>query len=498
MSTHPLRTVEQAGGRRTASRATLVVVCLALATVVSAVASLNVAIPSIASDTRATQTELAWVIDAYALVFAALLLPAGALGDRYGRRRALLAGLAVFAAAALAATARADVHWLIGMRAVLGLGAALVMPATLSTVTSTFPDRLRSRAVGTWAGVAGASAILGLLSSGLLLQVWSWRSVFAFSAVLAVVALVATAVVVPESADPQAPRVDTVGAGLSIVGLGVLVHSIIEAPTRGWASGGTLLGLVGGAVVLLAFVAWELRAAHPLLDPRLFRRAGLSAGTVTVTTQFFVFFGFIFLFLQYLQLVQGRGPLDAALRMLPLALGLMPAARGIAPRLAEHLGAARTSAGGLLVAAAAIGALSRMGPDTSFWALSGELVVLGLGMGLAMTPATSSITDALPHQQQGVGSALNDLARELGGALGIAVLGSLLQSTYRSGLDAVPEPAGERARSSLAAAVHLGPDVASRAQDAFVDGIHVALLTGSAALAAAAAVTIVLARHLAK
>ena len=478
-------------GRRTSSRATLVVVCLALATVVSAVASLNVAVPSIARETRASQTELSWVIDAYALVFAALLLPAGALGDRYGRRRALLVGLGVFAAAASAATLRADAHWLIVVRAVLGLGAALVMPATLSTITATFPDHLRSRAVGTWAGVAGASAILGLLGSGILLEVWSWRSVFVFSAVLAGIALAATAVVVPESADPAAPRVDKVGATISVVGLGAVVYSVIEAPTRGWSSTGTLAGLLGGVLVLALFVGWELRTAHPLLDPRLFRRGGFSAGTLTVTTQFFAFFGFIFIVLQFLQLVQGHGPLDAALRMLPMALGMMPAARGIAPRMAERIGSARTSAIGLLVAAGAFAGLSTLDAGTAYGWMAGALVLLGLGMGLAMTPATSTITDALPREQQGVGSAMNDLARELGGAVGIAVLGSLLQSTYRHGLEGAPE----QARSSLAAALHLGPEVAVRAQGAFVDGLQVALLTGSAALAVAAVATMALVRR---
>jgi len=472
-------------------RQTLLVVCVALAAVVSAVASLNVAIPSIANDTHPSQTELSWVIDAYSLVFAALLLPAGALGDRYGRRRALLAGLAIFAAGSVAAMAYADAHWLIAMRAVLGIGAALVMPATLSTITSTFPSEMRARAVGTWAGVAGGSAILGLLTSGIVLQIWSWRAVFALSAVLALLAIAGTRAVVPESADPDAPRIDKVGAAITVVGLGVLVYSIIEAPTEGWTSFRTVAGLIAGVVVLAGFVAWELHVEQPLLDPRLFLHGGVSAGTLTVAAQFFVFFGFIFILLQYLQLVAGHGPLDSAVRMIPLALGMMPTARGLAPRLAERIGSVRTSAFGLVIAAVTFGLLSRLGAGTSYWWLAGGLVALGLGMGLAMTPATAAITDALPREQQGVGSALNDLARELGGALGIAVLGSILTSTYRDHLSDIPAPA----RESLALARRLGPTVADHAQQAFVDGLQHALLAGSGLLVVVAVAVVVVGRR---
>src|SRR4051794_23423235 len=253
------------------TRPVLAVTCLALATVVAAVASLNVAIPSIARDTRASSTELSWMVDAYSLVFAALLLPAGAIGDRYGRRRALVVGLSIFGAASLAAMFYADPQWLIAMRTVLGAGAALVMPATLSTVTSTFAGDQREKAVGTWAGVAGAAAILGLLTSGLVLEQWSWRAVFAVNVVLAAAALIGTLRVVPESADPEAPPIDWTGAAIAVLGLGALVFSIIEAPTAGWTSARTLTGLAAGAILLAAFVGWELRVVNPLLDPRLFR-----------------------------------------------------------------------------------------------------------------------------------------------------------------------------------------------------------------------------------
>jgi EmrB/QacA subfamily drug resistance transporter len=481
-------TAPLAGPARSAHRAVLVVTCLALATVVAAVASLNVAIPSLARDTHASQTQLSWVIDSYALVFAALLLLGGAIGDRYGRRRALLAGLGLFGAGSLAATTVSDPAALIALRGVLGIGAALVMPATLSTVTSTFPAAERARAVGTWAGVAGASAILGLLASGLLLEVWTWRSVFGLNVALALVAAVATLRFVPESADPQAPALDLVGALLTVAGLGALVYSVIEAPTAGWTSARTLAGLAAGLVLVAVFVAWELRHPAPLLDPRLFRYRAFAAGTLSVTVQFFAFFGFVFLVLQYLQLVRGHSPFVSAVSLVPMALTMMPSARVVAPRLTAHAGALRTCVLGLLLLTTGLLVLSRLDAGSSYWLLLAGLLPLGAGMGLAMTPATTAITDALPVAKQGVGSAVNDLARELGGALGIAVLGSLLQSTYRSGLHlhGVPAPLAEQARGSLALASRLGPSVAADAQAAYADGMHVALGAAATAVVLAA------------
>lgn len=482
------------------TRAVLVVTCVALATVVSAVASLNVAIPSIARDTHASLTELSWIIDAYALTFAALLLPAGALGDRFGRRRALLAGLVVFGAGSVGAMTVDSAGWLIAVRAVLGLGASLVMPATLSTITATFPAAQRTRAVGTWAGVAGASAILGLLTSGILLEWWSWRSVFALNVVLAVVAVLGTVRFVPESADPEAPRLDLVGALLSVAGLGAVVYGIIEAPTTGWGSARTLVTLAAGLVVLAGFVLWELRTTSPLLDPRLFAVGGFRTGTISLSLQFFAFFGFIFLLLQYLQLVLGRSPLVAATSLLPMAAGLMPSARILAPRMVERAGTRAVCTVGLALASAAMAWLSRLDAGSSYWWLLAGLVPLGAGMGLAMTPATAAVTDALPVDKQGVGSAMNDLSRELGGALGIAVLGSVLQTTYRSNLDVggLPAPLAEQARESLALAMRIGGAVAERAQTSFVEGMQAALLLGAGVLLLAALVVGAGSRHRAR
>jgi EmrB/QacA subfamily drug resistance transporter len=492
-----MTTTAQTAPTRTGHRPVLAVICVALATVVSAVASLNVAIPSVARDIHATQTQLSWVIDAYALVFAALLLPGGAIGDRYGRRRALLAGLAIFGAGSAAAMTVSDPGWLIAMRAVLGIGAALVMPATLSTITSTFPAEEKARAVGTWAGVAGASAILGLLASGVLLEAWSWRAVFGLNVVLAIVAIIGTLRVIPESADPDAPRLDVLGALIAVAGLGTVVYSIIEAPTEGWTSTRTLFGIAIGLALLAGFVGWEFTRDNPLLDPRLFTHPAFAAGTLSITLQFFAFFGFVFIVLQYLQLVRGDSPLVAAVSLIPMALAMMPNARIVAPRLAARVGTRPVTVAGLILLTGGLIVLSLLDGHSSYWLLLAGLLPLGAGMGLAMTPATAAVTDALPAAKQGIGSAMNDLARELGGALGIAVLGSVLQSTYRNHLQlpGAPAPAADHARSSLALARQLGPDVAHRAGAAFTDGMQSALITAAVAVALAAVAVAALLRR---
>ncbi len=388
-------------GRTVRHGAVTAVVCLALAAVTAAMSSLNVALPDIARSTHASQTQLSWIIDAYSLAFAALLLPGGALGDRYGRRRLLLTGLTVFGVGSAAAMAASDATVLITLRAVIGLGAALIMPATLSTITGTFPPAQRARAVSIWAGVAGGAAVLGVVVSGALLEACSWRSVFAVNVVLAALAMVGTLLVVPESADPDAPRLDAAGAVLSVAGLVALVYSIIEAPTAGWVSARTLAGLAIGLLVLAGFVVVELRTAHPMLDPRVFRRRGLSAGSLSIFVQFFAFYGFIFLVLQYLQLVRRDSALVAAVGMLPMAATLLPTSR-LAPRLTARWGARVVCVGGLIAITGGLVLIGQVDAHTPYWQLAVGLLVLGAGMGAAMTPATSAITGALPRSQQGV------------------------------------------------------------------------------------------------
>ncbi len=435
--------------RRTSTPVVTAVVCIALGAVAAAMASLNVALPDLARSTHATQTQLEWIIDAYSLVFAALLLPAGALGDRFGRRRALLAGMVIFGAGSAVAMTASSANELIFLRGLTGLGAALVMPATLSTITGTFPPAARTRAVSVWTAVAGGSALLGLLCTGALLEAFSWRSAFAVNLGLAVMAIAGTLRFVPESSDPDAPRLDTGGAFLALGGLTALVFSIIEAPETGWLAARTIGGICGGLAVLAVFTGWELRAGHPMLDPRHFRDRHLSAGSLSIFIQFFALFGVAFVMLEYLQGVRGVSPLAAALSVLPLAAAMMPTA-GITP-------------------------------------LAG-LVPLGVGMGAAMTPATAAITEGLPAAQQGVGSALNDLSREVGGALGIAVMGSIVTAVYGGNLHLTGIPAGlaDQARGSFALAIRAGGPIRASASSAFVDGLHIGLLcaAGSALLAA--------------
>lgn len=470
------------------------VVCIALAAVVSAMASLNVALPSIACDTGASQTQLEWVIDAYSLMFASFLLLSGAIGDKFGRRRALIVGLVIFGVGSAVATTATSATELILLRGLLGLGASLVMPATLSTITTTFPTERRAQAVSVWAAVAGGSAILGLIASGVVLEHWTWKAVFAINVALAAVAVIGAVRVVPESSDPDAPKLDVVGGLIAVAGLLALVFSIIEAPEKGWLSVSTVTGLVAGVAVLVGFIVWELRHQHPLLDPRVFRLRTLSAGSLSIFIQFFAFFGFTFCMVQFLQGVRGDSPLIAAISVLPLGLALIPISR-VTPRLVGRFGRRAVCVAGLTFMAIGLSDLAQISGGSVYWSIVLGLVLLGIGMGLAMIPATSAITEALPRSQQGVGSALNDLSRELGGAFGIAVIGSVLTAAYRSHLylPGVSPILSATARGSFGVASHMGGTVTTHAQTAFVSAVHAALYFASgAALLGAVLVTVLL------
>jgi EmrB/QacA subfamily drug resistance transporter len=476
---------------------TMVVVLLALAAVVAAMASLNVALPSIARDTHASQTQLVWVIDAYSLAFAALLLPAGGIGDRFGRRVALVIGLAIFGGGSAVATRATSADELIALRALIGVGAALVMPATLSTITSTFPESKRPRAISAWAAVAACAAVVGLFASGTLLAWFSWRSIFVLNVVLSVVALVGTLRFVPESADPDAPRLDFAGAAIAVAALAALVFSVIEAPTAGWLATRTVVGLALGAALVAVFVVWELRQDAPLLNPRVFRRRPLSAASMSIFVGFFAFYGYSFIVLQYLQLVRGDTALLAAVHILPTAAAAMPATR-LSPRLTRRYGTRAVCVAGLLLTSAGLAIVAMLGTHTPYWHLTIGLVILGVGMGVSMTPATTAITEALPRSQQGVGSALNDLSREVGGAIGIAVIGSVLTAVYSSvvNLGGLSSQVAGQVKSSYAIATQLPPPAPDRAHTAFVSAMHIALLTAAGAvLLAAVGVAILLARR---
>jgi EmrB/QacA subfamily drug resistance transporter len=477
-------------------RLVLAAMCVALATVVSAVSSLNVALPDLARDLHATQTQLQWIVDAYAVVFSGLLLVAGALGDRLGRRPVLLAGLGLFSAAALAGAVAEDAGGLIAARAVMGLGAAAIMPSTLSIITTVFPADERDRAVSIWAGVAGASALLGLLVSGALLEAFSWRSAFTFSGGLGLLALVAALRLAPDSRLDRA-RLDVAGGALSALGLSALVYGIIEGPARGWSDPLTLGAFATAALLIAAFVFWELRRGEPLLDPRLFRLPGFGAGTVSITAQFFAFFGFVFVILQYIQFVLGYSPLVAGLALAPMALLMMVLSPRV-PRLLERFGPGHVGPLGLLSMAGGFGAFAAAGVGSSYWLILGGLALLGIGAALATTPATTAIVSSLAPSKQGVASAVNDAAREVGGALGIAVLGSAVTSRYESGVAGAvghaPGLLAERAHHALPAALALaeklggsrGAALAAQAHSAFVAGLGLAMVIAAATVAAAA------------
>jgi EmrB/QacA subfamily drug resistance transporter len=475
--------------------ALLGVIALALMMVVSAVSGLNVALPELAVDTGASQTDVTWIIDAYTLVFVGLLLPAGALGDRYGRKGVLMAGLVIFGSAAAAAMFVSSPQTLIALRAVMGVGAAAVMPVTLSIITTTFPPEERGRAVGVWVGVAGGGAVLGLFASGILLEFFSWNSFFGLNVTLAVLALVGTLLVVPSSRDPHPPRLDPVGALASLVGLVALVFAIIEGPERGWSDPLTVGAFALSALSLVTFVLWELRSTEPLLDVRLFRLRGFSAGTLALTVQFFASFGFFYIVLQYLQYIAGRSPLQAAVALLPLPVVVIPLAR-TAPRIADRFGVNKVVALGLTLSASGMLMMTTLEVEFVYWHLAVGLALFAAGMGLAGTPSTTAVVSSLPTSKQGVGSAVNDTSRELGSALGIAILGTILSDGYRSGLtDAIvglPANVAERAQSSIAFTrlgadqlAQLGPAgrrLVAAAEQSFVDATGAAFLTAAGVL----------------
>jgi EmrB/QacA subfamily drug resistance transporter len=482
--------IQNEGRRR---GAVLRIMCLALMMVVGAVASLNVALPELARSTGASQTQLQWIVAAYAVAFAALLLPAGALGDRIGRKPVLASGLALFGVSSLAAIFLHEPGELIALRAAMGVGAAMIMPVTLSVITTIFPPEERGKAVGTWVGVAAGGAVIGLLASGVLLEWLPWQSIFVLNVALASVALLGTLAIVPATRDSHPPRLDLVGTVLSAAGLASLVFGVIEGPEYGWGEPTTLLSLLVGVAGIAAFVLWELRRREPMLDPRHFARRGFAAGTLSMSVQFFAAFGFLFLALPYLQLVMGYSPLQAAGALVPMALVVIPLSRK-APAIAATIGVRVAGASGLSLMALGFAVLSTLEVGSSYPHFLAGLLPFGAGMALAGAPATTAIVASLPRSKQGVASAVNDVSRELGGALGIAVLGSLMNSVYRAEMadstgTTLPPVAAEKARGSLAAAQqigeHLGPQghqLLLQAQTAFLHGFTRGLVGGAAVL----------------
>jgi EmrB/QacA subfamily drug resistance transporter len=449
------------------------VLCASLLAIVIDNTIVNVALPTLARDLDADIGDLQWVVDAYTLVFAGLLLLAGALGDRFGRRRMLLVGLGVFGAASTWAAYSGGVDELIAARAVMGAGAALIMPATLSLLVSVFTDtRERSMAVGAWAATAGLGVALGPVIGGLALSRFWWGSIFLVNAPLVAIAMVAGHRLIPETRDPVVRRIDWAGAGLSGAGLVALVWAVIEAPSKGWTSSPVLVAGAIAIAALVAFVVWQRRADEPLLDLRLFSDARFTAASGTVMALFFALFGFLFLSTQYLQFVLGYSPLGAGVRALPYAGAMIVFAIG-SPAIVARLGTKRVVTVGMLLFSAGLAVAATVSTGSGYSRIAIAMLLMGAGMGLAGAPATESIMGALPPERANIGSAVNDTTRELGGALGVAIVGSVMSSLYAVNLSdtlpgSVPSATVEAAQESPAAGTQMAPDIASAAREAFV------------------------------
>jgi EmrB/QacA subfamily drug resistance transporter len=487
-------------------RAILAVLCLSLLIVVIDNTILNTALPTLAEALGASTSDLQWITDGYTLTFAALLIVAGALGDRYGRRRALLLGLIVFAAGSSAAAVCTDATYLIAARAFMGLGGAFVMPATLSILTAVFPARERAGAIGAWSAITGVGIVVGPTLGGLLLNHFSWGSVFWINVPLVAIAVLAVLTVIPAQPGHGAGsgRLDLLGATLSAAALLTIVDAVIEGPDRGWTSLTTLGEAVLGIAVAAGFVLRELTAANPLIDVRVFRHRAFSAATGAIGLTFFALFGSLFALTQYLQLVHGYSPLSAGVRALPFAAAVLVLSP-VSPLLARWVGARWVVSAGLALMGTGLLVLTRSTPESAYSFLAAGVAVMGAGMGLVMAPAGEQIQSVLPPGQAGVGSAVNDTVQELGGSLGVAVIGSVVSASFRHSMDdsGLPEALRVAARPSIAdaqgVAAHagaLGGQVVETAQGAFTTAMtHGFAVGGIVALGAAALMVFTLPRR---
>jgi EmrB/QacA subfamily drug resistance transporter len=464
----------------------------------------NVALPTLVRQLHASNSQLQWVVDAFNLLFAASVLAAGSLSDRYGRKGMLLAGLAVFGLASLAGGLTNTPGQLVAARAVMGVGAAMVFPSTLSLLTNVFTVRReRALAIGLWGAITGVAIALGPIVGGWLLETSGWRSIFFAMSPVAALAGALVAAYVPTSRDPQAPRTDRAGFVLSTAMVGLLVYTIIEAPNHGWASARTLGSFALTAVIAAAFVSWERRAEQPMLDVRLFGNPRFTAASASVGISFFALSGFIFVVTQYFQFLKGYGPLSTGVRLLPVAT-CVAISSVLGTKLAVRVGTKLVVAAGLFMMAVFYVWVATAAAGTGYGTIAAQMVVLGTGMGLTSTPATEAIMGVVPRAKAGVGSAVNDATRLLGGTLGVAIIGSVFASLYASrlasGLPAgLPAAVARTVHTSVGAALTvagkltgaghpgLGAAVHNAASTAFFSGFHAGDYV-SAGVAAAGAV----------
>ena len=493
----------------------LSVLSLGLALVIMSVAGVNVALASLQRDLGVGLTVLQWINNAYTITFGGLLLAAGAVGDRYGRKGALQVGLAVFTGAALLGGVSGSAGLLLVSRALMGFGAALIMPATLSITTNVFPPHERPKAIALWAGVAGAGGALGPLVTGVLITGWwfippgGWELAFLYNVPVAIVVLAAAAIWVPRSSDPESVRLDPLGAACSLVALSALLFGIIEGPARGWSSPSVVSGLVVALVVGVGFVAWERHTPRPMLPLSLFSQRRFAVGAGANTMAFLVLIGFWYLLVLYVQFALDYSPLQAGLATLPDAVGGMLVAP-LVPRLVKRFGARGVMTAGFGLLAVSFGLLALAGPTTGYGFLAAPITLAGVGLSLTTIPATNDIMAATPLAKAGVGSAVNDATREVGAALGIATLGTLSTVVYRRGINlgAAPEALSEVAGDSPGEALEVAnvllergelsalelEAVASEVASAFSSAFALSMLA-AAAISALCGLWVVLARR---
>ncbi|MDN3027936.1 MFS transporter [Streptomyces sp. S.PB5] len=488
-------------GRRAGNRwGCLVVLCVSLLIVTLDNTILNVALPTLVQELDATTTQLQWIVDAYALVFAGLMLVSGSSADRFGRRRVFVAGLTVFGAASAWAAYSGSVDTLIAARAAMGVGAAMMMPATLSIITDVFREPSeRRRAIGVWAATSGLGIAIGPVAGGLLLEHFWWGSVFWVNIPVALAGLVGVLLLVPESRNPAALRPDPVGSVLSVAALGLLLWAIIEAPVRGWTSG-LVLGAGGvGLAVLVCFVFWERTSTHPMLNLGFFRERRFSVATASVSLAMFGLFGALFVLTQYLQFGLGYTALETGVRILPVA-GLLALVAPLSPVLVRWAGTKAVVGTGLVVVAGGLWQLSTAEASSAYGDVLGGMMLLGLGAGLVVPAALDSLMGTLPIGDTGVGSATNGVSVQLGGALGVAVIGSLLTTRYQDRMrprlapHRLPQDVSDDVLGSLGGALSLaervggtaGRMLAEVARSSFVSGMGLGLVVGSTVAAAGA------------
>ena len=452
---------------------------------------LNVALPTLQQELGASASGLQWIVNSYILVFGGLLLIMGALGDRFGRARMLQAGLVVFGVASLAAAYVDTTGQLIAARAVMGVGAAMMMPATLSIIVDVFKGKERAKAISIWAALAGIGLFLGPVLGGLLLANFYWGSVFLVNVPIAGLALVATMFLVPDSRDPEAKPLDIPGAILSAGAIAALIYAIIEGPAQGWTSPQILASVVAAVLLGIGFAIRETRTRYPLLDFAFFRRARFSTGAAAISVAFFAIAAMIFGLTQYLQFVQGYTPMEAGIRFLPASLGLMVGAIG-SEMLALRYGTTKVVSGGMLLLAATMPLMLLWEVDTPYWAVGVVIALVGFAAAIIFAPSTEAVMGSVPEEKAGIGSAINDLTRLIATALGIAVIGSAMNSIYSSrvaaAVTALPAEVAAAAKDSVGAALQIaaslpgesGAALSAAAAEAFTDAFGLAILIGAA------------------